>query len=229
MDAKVERGEFAETTLRHYCRNPKCRMKLPKPASNPREGFCTRGCYRSFYLHRCLVCEEPIERATTGGNPRLICKRSKCRNALRMGLSFGHFYEQTGQGPSDGVMLQEVPVNSAPASDSKPLDRRWIQIAGPLLTPNQFHCATVGGSAMDAVLRIEAQNKAMLKAAEEAEIAANGEFSDADWREVISSDDVKCFVTTFTVAVTDTYNASPVPDAQMPDDLTIPEFLRRQP
>jgi hypothetical protein len=63
MDARVERGEFAETALRHYCRNPKCRMRLPAPVSNAKEAFCTAGCYRSFYLHRCRVCEERIEQS----------------------------------------------------------------------------------------------------------------------------------------------------------------------
>jgi hypothetical protein len=221
MDAKVERGEFAETAMRHRCRNPKCRMRLPKPVSNEREAFCTRGCHTSFYLHRCLVCEEPIERAKTGGNPRLICKRSKCRNALASGVGFGRFHAKTDGGPSGCAMTQEVPVNRGSFRASKPF-RAWKQIAGPALTPNQFHCATVGDSAMDELLRIEAKNKAVLSEGEKAEVAVNGEFSDAP-------DDVKCFVTTFTVAVTGTYNASPVPDAQMPDDLTIPEFLRRQP
>src|SRR6516225_1896358 len=44
-------------TLRHYCRNPRCRSKLPSPASDPHKAFCTRGCHSSFYLKRCLVCE----------------------------------------------------------------------------------------------------------------------------------------------------------------------------
>src|SRR5437764_800421 len=48
--------EFTQT-LRHYCRNPRCRSKLPSPASDPRKAFCTRGCHSSFYLKRCLVCE----------------------------------------------------------------------------------------------------------------------------------------------------------------------------
>ena len=73
--------------------------------------------------------------------------------------------------------------------------------------PPAFHCATVpdgpgckreGGS----FERIEAKNHAALKshiatlrAAEEAEIEANGYFSEPDWREVVSPDGVRCFVT----------------------------------
>ncbi len=48
--------EFKEE-LRHFCRNPRCRSKLPAPVSNLREAFCTRGCYLGFHRTRCLVCE----------------------------------------------------------------------------------------------------------------------------------------------------------------------------
>jgi hypothetical protein len=47
--------------LRHRCRNPKCRLKLPDTVSNPRDAFCARGCHGSFYLRRCRICEDPIE------------------------------------------------------------------------------------------------------------------------------------------------------------------------
>jgi hypothetical protein len=43
--------EFIEE-LRHYCRNPRCRSKLPNPIANPREAFCARGCHGSFYRKR---------------------------------------------------------------------------------------------------------------------------------------------------------------------------------
>jgi hypothetical protein len=49
--------EFAETAMRKMCRNPKCRLKLSAPVSNEREAFCYKGCYSSFYLNRCRVCE----------------------------------------------------------------------------------------------------------------------------------------------------------------------------
>ena len=77
--------------LRHRCRNPLCRCKLPEPVANKREAFCTRGCYGSFYLHRCRVCEEPIEQPKHG--TRLICKKSKCQNEWKTGLGFGRFAE----------------------------------------------------------------------------------------------------------------------------------------
>ena len=51
--------------LRHYCRNPRCSSKLAKPVANPREAFCARGCYSSFYRKRCLVCESQWRRLST--------------------------------------------------------------------------------------------------------------------------------------------------------------------
>jgi hypothetical protein len=77
--------EFTET-LRHYCRNPRCRSKLPAPLSNPRDAFCTRGCYTSFYLRRCLACAGPIERKR---EDQKVCRKAKCRNAWRAGSGFG--------------------------------------------------------------------------------------------------------------------------------------------
>jgi hypothetical protein len=78
--------------LRHYCRNPKCRMKLPKPADNPREAFCTRGCHGSFYLHRCLVCEGRLVRKNA---TQKVCRKSKCRNAFRGSSVKGRYLPQS--------------------------------------------------------------------------------------------------------------------------------------
>jgi hypothetical protein len=92
--------EFA-VELRHRCRNPKCRCKLPMPIANEREAFCARGCHRSFYRKRCLVCEGPIEQPKRG--TRLICNKAKCRNAWRAGIGFGRY------APSDAKSIQERP------------------------------------------------------------------------------------------------------------------------
>jgi hypothetical protein len=219
--------EFAETAMRHRCRNPKCRMKLPTPVSNEREAFCCRGCYQSFHLHRCIVCEGAIERTTAN---RKICKKSKCRNALAAGLGFGRYHADSakpGQVSQNLEPMQETAAAQHVSSASKPVERAhrpWRIIAGPPLTPSQFHCATLPGTAMDDVMRIEAKNKAALKTAEEAEIEDGGYFTDTDWREVVSPDGVICYVTRFRVAPTSINAAPPIPD-----DLSIPAFLRRTP
>ena len=210
--------------LRHRCRNPRCRCKLPEPTPNPREAFCTRGCYSSFYLHRCRVCEGPIEQPKHG--TRLICKKAKCQNAWKTGLGFGRFAE-LGRASINSNPAQEVPVNEGAVTPSR-ADRAWRQIAGPPPTPSQFHCATLAGSALDEVLRVEAKNRALLRAAEQDEIEANGYFTDPpEWRAVVSADGVRCFV-----AGADRRGSCGTMPARhgelaLPDDLSIPGFLRR--
>ena len=68
-----------KTLLRHYCRNPHCRSKLAEPVSIEAHAFCARGCYDSYFLHRCAVCARRIEREGTC-RP---CKRSTCRSEFR--------------------------------------------------------------------------------------------------------------------------------------------------
>jgi hypothetical protein len=81
--------DFAETAVRHYCRDPKCRSKLLSPVSNQRDAFCARGCHSSFYRKRCLVCEGPMERKT---EHQLICGKRACRNALQAGSGLGRYH-----------------------------------------------------------------------------------------------------------------------------------------
>src|SRR5260370_35580344 len=47
-------------TLRHRCRNPRCRLRLPKPVENEHHAFCCRSCFESFYRARVRVCERDI-------------------------------------------------------------------------------------------------------------------------------------------------------------------------
>ena len=160
------------------------------------------------------------------GNQK-VCRKSKCRNAWKAGLGFGRFAEST-RSSSHSKQTQEVPANQSILSESKPVDRPhrpWRQIAGPPLTASQFHCAILPGIAMDEVLRIEAKNKAALKTAEQAEIEADGYFAEPEWREVISPDGVKCFVTRWCKAPEARQHSMP----PIPDDLSIPEFLLRRP
>ena len=75
----------------------------------------------------------------------------------------------------------------------------------------------------DEYRRIEAKNRAALKAAEQAEIEANGYFTEPDWREVVSRDGVRCFVTRIAPSQKRPQQALP----PIPDDLSTPTFLRR--
>jgi hypothetical protein len=67
--------------LRHYCRNLKCRSKLPAPIENVRQAFCCRGCYESFYRNRCRVCERDLRKTGKRGDAnRLYCRLPRdCR------------------------------------------------------------------------------------------------------------------------------------------------------
>ena len=224
--------EFTETALRKMCRNPKCRSKLPAPVSNEREAFCCRSCYQSFYLHRCRVCEGPIEQKRDGR--RVLCKKAACRNAFSRTFAGGRYLT-----PSAPSYPSKTPDFIGPKEALKP-DRAWRIIAGPALTASQLHCATVpDGEIVDgkptwdggSYERIEAQNRKALKAhfakaAEEAEIEANGYFTDPEWREVISPDGVLCYVTRFRPATTVKNVWS---QRHIPDDLSIPPFLDRRP
>jgi hypothetical protein len=66
--------------LRHRCRNPRCRMKLPAPVENLHHAFCCRGCYGGFYRSRCLVCERDLRKTGKRGDAsRLYCRPpSRC-------------------------------------------------------------------------------------------------------------------------------------------------------
>jgi len=67
--------------LRHYCRNLRCRSKLPAPVENTHFAFCTPGCHASFYRSRCLVCEEPMRRKRE--SQRVKSGHKKCEAEYR--------------------------------------------------------------------------------------------------------------------------------------------------
>jgi hypothetical protein len=217
---------------RKRCRNPKCRMRLTTPAVNERQAFCCRGCHQSFYLHRCIVCEDAIERTTAN---RKICKKSKCRNALNAGLGLGRFHgnpAKTYQDPKNLELTQETLISCGSASASKRVE--WRIIAGPPLTPSQFHCATVpdGPNCQwedGSYKRLEAQNRRALEA----------HFDKLD-AEAVANDFCASCGRTDNLGVTLCHdcidiNAAPKPapvlrpEHRIPDDLSIPPFLDRRP
>ena len=134
------------TTLRHYCRNPKCRSKLPQPVSNPRDGFCSRGCHTAFYRHRCVICEGKIERKAP--NQR-VCKKSACRRAFRDQKCIGWYNV-----PSAVKLTQKVPDSigskRAVKRDRRPAEHwsgTWTPlhvVAGPPISAESLHGACVG-------------------------------------------------------------------------------------
>jgi hypothetical protein len=161
------------TKLRKKCRNPRCRMQLPVPTSNEREGFCCRGCYESFYLKRCRVCEKELEqkyrklKPKKDGDPTKFvkvqnlgptCGSSDCKRRWRDKEDMGRFSVPKHPPGYQGSQNDELRSETAAA---QPLFRaieqatprqRWRIVAGPVLTPSQFHCATVpDGQIVDGV------------------------------------------------------------------------------
>jgi hypothetical protein len=66
---------------KHYCRNLRCRSRLPESVENEHRAFCTRGCYKSFYRNRCRVCERDLRKTGKRGDAaRMYCRPpANCR------------------------------------------------------------------------------------------------------------------------------------------------------
>jgi hypothetical protein len=136
---------------RKRCRH--CKMRLPEPTSNERQAFCTRGCYGSFYLHRCRVCEAALSKAK--GRPRVICKKAKCRNAWNAGEGFGkyataNFSSQVSKNPekSSKNAMDVGPFGASGTVETVrstvALSRPWrVVAAGSPISANAYHCAVV--------------------------------------------------------------------------------------
>jgi hypothetical protein len=151
--------EFTETAMRKFCRNPKCRMKLPTPTSNEREAFCCRGCHSAYYRKHCLVCDGAIVQPKRG--ERLICKKAACIKAFRESSTI---YRYQGSQTAESISETHDFIDSKQAL--KP-DRGWFIVAGPKLTPSQFRCAIVG--AREAVESFADVNMSHWKAAKAGE------------------------------------------------------------
>ena len=113
--------DFTETKPRHYCRFDRC--KLQTPTSNLHEAFCAPGCYRSFHLKRCHVCERPLEqkyRKLKRGdltkfakvqNPGRTCGSAECKRRWRAGDGLGRFWPNPYQGSQKDDLRSEAPAN----------------------------------------------------------------------------------------------------------------------
>jgi hypothetical protein len=204
------------TEYRHYCRNPKCRTKLPTPVSNQREAFCPETtCRERFYRLRCYVCEEK----KPGRLDAHTCGRRKCKNALR----------QVGA-PYDSRRVEIAsgnPIESGLPEGPKSRLTKWRILAGEI-GENALHCATVpdgpdckweGGS----YERTEAQNRRHLKAH-----FAKAEKIERGVERAIAVNS-KPITWVMPPGVTPPIRAANSEHtAQLiPDDLTIPDFLRR--
>jgi hypothetical protein len=126
--------------LRHRCRNPRCRMKLKAPVDNPHKAFCTPGCYSSFYLKRCLVCEKA---KPPGRSDRRFCRKPSCRNQYhRNPLLYDLGEPKTGPTTGPAHLALKSPIKSGIKSAGSD-DRPWRIVAGPKISASNYHCAAL--------------------------------------------------------------------------------------
>jgi hypothetical protein len=193
--------EFTQT-LRHYCRNPRCGSKLPSPAADPRKAFCTRGCHSSFYLKRCLVCENDRPAGSTAR--RKLCRRPQCEGRYRKNSAHYSFLGADAASAANASRsTQSTGIKSAD------FDARPCIVAGPKITAAIYHCAALPLDA-DAANRIYAANNWDRIRRESAWCRARPPY--------------------FPVDVTTQSRWEPcVPSVSISDDLSIPDFLKCKP
>jgi len=119
-----------QSDLRHRCRNPKCRGKLPAPTDNLRRAFCTRFCFDSFYRNRCRVCEKDLRKKGGRGHAsRLYCRPPN--NCKAEAQKWPGRYEY-------GSSITPATTN---VSNAHSTGTFWRHIAGPSLSPTAFRLA----------------------------------------------------------------------------------------
>jgi hypothetical protein len=112
-------------------------MKLPMPIANQHRAFCTAGCHSSFYLKRCVVCESEKPAGSTAR--RIVCRRPKCESKYRQNRGRYSFSAR------DTISAANVP-RSAQSTGIKSAhfdDRPWRIVAGPKISAAVYHCTAL--------------------------------------------------------------------------------------
>jgi len=132
--------------LRHRCRNPKCRGKLPVPTDNPRRAFCTRFCFDQHYRTRCVVCEKDISKNPLTGKARAnLGRRKYCgRKHKAEAARFPHIFAWGDHHPVTSPIGSRSAHSTGLKTALKPgRHKQWHQVAGPELSPTAFRLATL--------------------------------------------------------------------------------------
>jgi hypothetical protein len=113
-------------------------MKLKVPVENPHRAFCTAGCYSSFNLKRCAVCEKAKPAGSTAR--RVLCRRPGCRSAYHQNRAIYSFPGvDTACAPNAVRNIDKTGTFSGHLDD-----RAWrIVAAGSAISANVYHCATL--------------------------------------------------------------------------------------
>jgi hypothetical protein len=116
--------------LRTFCRNPKCRSALPRPAEH-RRAFCARGCFDNYHRTRCRVCSEPSP------NGRLHVK--SCAYAHRQNPELYAYKRLQKPGTGDSAKNADGPSRNPYKMGIKTRPRSW----GPTLSDDEFWLAAL--------------------------------------------------------------------------------------
>ena len=158
---------------------------------------------------QCIVCGKPLGKVT---KRRIVCRKAVCRYRFKTrAKQFEGVAHNVTENPTKSTAPKtspsaplssdrlahnapNPPTISTPKTAEKP-GRAYRVVAGPALTPEQLRLATLGAAFGNCPFALDRKlNRKHSLEAERAEIEANGTFTEPDWREVISSGGVRCFV-----------------------------------
>jgi hypothetical protein len=131
---------------RHYCRNPRCRMKLPAQVDNEHHAFCCTGCYTQFYRFRCSVCEGRLRRKNE--RQRFGSGHAVCRGEYRR---FPHVYDY----PKRGNGAYPVKCTTGLTNPHEIGIESGTQGQPTLIGPTDFPINVVGGFRFQAAPRLD--------------------------------------------------------------------------
>ena len=119
---------------------------LKEPTDNPREAFCKKGCFTSYYRNRCIVDERPYKRVREDQH---TCGRRKCNGELRR-HPLRYFGRWLGT-PAEALSTPKNPIKSGLKTGIKSLRGwRWEESAeGHRLLDRQGRMAAWKGDGCD--------------------------------------------------------------------------------
>jgi hypothetical protein len=153
--------------IRRRCRNARCQARLKQPTTDPRNAFCSRGCFEAHFKKCCLVCECPLSRRKTG-RPQRFC-RHRCQ--LEFHRHPARFLGKWGETAD----ARRNPLGNADSTGLKTGTkggRGYCEIAGPPLSKTVFRLASLP---LDPglVARLERAHRPCLEARQKAKRAAS--------------------------------------------------------
>ena len=75
-----------------YCRDSRCRKRLPDLVEISRLAFCDPACSNRFYLQHCATCERQLDRRIKQGRPPLFCS-ARCKSRFHRNPAAYAFFE----------------------------------------------------------------------------------------------------------------------------------------